>query len=135
WTGTHPFPLRSSLVSLPSSPRLRTARPGWIPRDACSKPGASATRKVLEREPVIRVRHSRAVLIFLFGLLHLNWMAEHTSLQYNKNMSSDADALKEKARAEYDARWEAVETLKAQQLAAMTDEQARQITQRLTAPE
>ena len=62
-------------------------------------------------------------------------MAEHTSLQYNKNMSSDADALKEKARAEYDARWEAVETLKAQQLAAMTDEQARQIIQRLTAPE
>jgi len=50
-------------------------------------------------------------------------------------MSSDADALKEKARAEYHARWEAVETFKAQELAAMTDEQARQIIQRLAAPE
>jgi hypothetical protein len=50
-------------------------------------------------------------------------------------MSSDPDALKEKDRAEYRASWEAVETFKAQELAAMTDEQARQIVQRLAAPE
>ena len=50
-------------------------------------------------------------------------------------MSSDPLELKEKARAEYFARWEAVETFKAQELAAMTDERARQIIQGLGAPE
>ena len=39
-------------------------------------------------------------------------------------MSSDPLELKKAARAEYHARWEAVETFKAQELAAMTDEQA-----------
>jgi hypothetical protein len=34
-------------------------------------------------------------------------------------------------RAEYRLRWEAVETFKAQELAAMTDERARQIIQSL----
>jgi len=44
--------------------------------------------------------------------------------------------MKEKARAEYHARWEAVETFKAQELAAMTEERARQIIRmlRLFAP-
>ena len=48
-------------------------------------------------------------------------------------MSSDSDSmeLKEKARAEYYARWEAVETIKAQELAAMTDERAWEIIQSL----
>jgi hypothetical protein len=41
-------------------------------------------------------------------------------------MSSDSLELKE-ARAAYFARWEAVETFKAQELAAMTEERARQI--------
>jgi hypothetical protein len=36
-------------------------------------------------------------------------------------------------RAEYYLRWEAVETFKAQELAAMTDERARQIIQSLGA--
>ena len=36
-------------------------------------------------------------------------------------------------RAEYHLRWEAVETFKAQELAAMTDERARQIIQSLGA--
>ena len=52
-------------------------------------------------------------------------------------MSSDPKAteLKEAAQAEYHARWEAVETFKAQELAAMTEERARQIMQWLGAPE
>ena len=50
-------------------------------------------------------------------------------------MNSDALELKEKARAEYYARWEAVETFKAHELAAMTEEKARQIIQQLAAVE
>jgi hypothetical protein len=47
----------------------------------------------------------------------------------------DAKELEATARlrAEYHARWEAVETFKAQELAAMTDERARQIIQSLAA--
>ena len=43
---------------------------------------------------------------------------------------SDATA---RLRAEYHLRWEAVETFKAQELAAMTDERARQIIESLGA--
>ena len=50
-------------------------------------------------------------------------------------MSSDPLELKEKSQAEYHARWEAVETVKAQELAAMTEERARQIIQSLGAVE
>lgn len=50
-------------------------------------------------------------------------------------MSSDALELKEKSQAEYNARWEAVETFKARELAAMTDERARQIIKSLGAAE
>jgi len=39
--------------------------------------------------------------------------------------------LKGKLRAEYHARWEAVETFKAHELAAMTEERARKIIQSL----
>jgi hypothetical protein len=39
------------------------------------------------------------------------------------------------SRAEYLARWEAVEIFKAHELAAMTDERARQIIRSLGAPE
>ena len=39
--------------------------------------------------------------------------------------------LKEKLRAEYHARWEALETFKAHELAAMTEERARKIIQSL----
>jgi hypothetical protein len=46
-------------------------------------------------------------------------------------MSSDPLELKEAARAEYHARWEAVETFKAHELAAMTEERARQIIRML----
>ena len=49
-------------------------------------------------------------------------------------MSSDARELKEK-QTEYHARWEAVETVKAQELAAMTEERAWQIIQWLGAVE
>ena len=51
-------------------------------------------------------------------------------------MSSDPLELKDKARAEYHARWEAVETVKAQELADMTEERALQIilSLRLFAP-
>lgn len=47
-------------------------------------------------------------------------------------MSSDPLELKE-ARAQYFARWEAVEIFKAQELASMTDERARQIIRSLRA--
>jgi hypothetical protein len=50
-------------------------------------------------------------------------------------MNSDPLELQEKARAEYHARWEAVETFKAHELAAMTEERAWQIIQSLEAPE
>jgi hypothetical protein len=51
-------------------------------------------------------------------------------------MSPDSLELKEKARAEYFARWEAVEIVKAHELAAMTEERALQIIHslRLFAP-
>ena len=50
-------------------------------------------------------------------------------------MSSDPLELKDKLRAEYHARWEAVEIFKAHELAAMTDERAREIIQNLGAVE
>lgn len=46
-------------------------------------------------------------------------------------MSSDTLELKERLQAEYRTRWEAVETFKAQELAAMTEERALQIIQSL----
>ena len=51
-------------------------------------------------------------------------------------MSSDPLELKEKLKAEYHERWEAVETVKAHELAAMTEERAREIIRslRLFAP-
>ena len=42
-------------------------------------------------------------------------------------MSSDPLELKDASAVEYRARWEAVETARAQELAAMTEERARQI--------
>jgi len=45
-------------------------------------------------------------------------------------MSSEPLELKEE-RAKYYARWEAVETFKAHELAAMTDERAREIMREL----
>jgi hypothetical protein len=48
-------------------------------------------------------------------------------------MGSDGGELKETARTEYHARWEAVETARAQELAAMTEERAREIIQNLGA--
>ena len=52
-------------------------------------------------------------------------------------MSSDSQAmeLNDAARADYYARWEAVEVFKAHELAAMTEERARQIIQMLGAVE
>jgi hypothetical protein len=50
-------------------------------------------------------------------------------------MDSDPLVLKELAQAEYHARWEAVEAVRAQELAAMTDERARQLIQSLGAVE
>jgi hypothetical protein len=50
-------------------------------------------------------------------------------------MGSESQELKEKFQAEYHARWEAVETFKAHELAAMTEERAREIIQSLGAVE
>ena len=50
-------------------------------------------------------------------------------------MDSEPLELREKLAAEYHARWEAVETFKAQELAAMTEERARQIILSLGAVE
>jgi hypothetical protein len=46
-------------------------------------------------------------------------------------MDANRIAATARLRAEYRLRWEAVETFKAQELAAMTDERARQIIQSL----
>jgi hypothetical protein len=54
---------------------------------------------------------------------------------YDASMNSDPLELKEEARAEYFARWEAVDTFKAHELAAMTEERAREIMGSLGAPE
>jgi hypothetical protein len=48
-------------------------------------------------------------------------------------MGSDSGELKETAKAEYYARWEAVEAARARELAAMTEERAREIIQNLGA--
>lgn len=48
-------------------------------------------------------------------------------------MSSDPLELKETFQAEYHARWDAVAAVKAQELAAMTEERARAIIQSLGA--
>jgi hypothetical protein len=50
-------------------------------------------------------------------------------------MGSESQELKEKFQAEYHARWEAVEIFKAHELAAMTEERAREIIQSLGAVE
>jgi hypothetical protein len=50
-------------------------------------------------------------------------------------MSSDQSELKEKLKEEYHARWEAVETFKARELAAMTEERGLEIIQMLGAAE
>jgi hypothetical protein len=50
-------------------------------------------------------------------------------------MDSEPLKLQEKLAAEYHARGEAVETVKAQELAALTDERAREITLSLGAVE
>jgi hypothetical protein len=50
-------------------------------------------------------------------------------------MSSEPLELKDKSKAEYRIRWEAIETAHAEELAAMTDERARQIIQSLGAVE
>jgi len=50
-------------------------------------------------------------------------------------MSSDSAELNDRAREEYFARWEAVEVFKAHELAAMTEERAREIIQQLGAVE
>jgi hypothetical protein len=56
--------------------------------------------------------------------------------EYICAVSSDSEPMELKeARAAYFARWEAVETFKAHELAAMTEERARQIMQWLGAPE
>ena len=51
------------------------------------------------------------------------------------SMSSEPLTLQEKQAAEYHARWEAVETVKAQELAAMTEARALEIIRSLSAVE
>lgn len=54
---------------------------------------------------------------------------------YTVRMSSEPLELKEAWRRDYHLRWQAVEAFKAQELARMTDERARQIIQSLGAVE
>ena len=58
-----------------------------------------------------------------------------TILALSMNSDSEPFELNEKARAEYYERWEAVERIKAQELAAMTDERAWEIIRSLGAVE
>ncbi len=53
------------------------------------------------------------------------------AIVYILRMSSEPLELKDKSQTEYYARWEAVETVKAQELAAMTEERAWQIIRSL----
>jgi hypothetical protein len=48
-------------------------------------------------------------------------------------MASSPSELNDKMRAEYHSRWEAVETFKAHELAAMTEQRALEIIQSLAA--
>jgi hypothetical protein len=48
-------------------------------------------------------------------------------LRHTSSMGSEPLKLQEKLAAEYHARWEAVETVKAQELAALTEERAREM--------
>src|SRR5258706_12311622 len=57
--------------------------------------------------------------------------ADKSAFDYNNGLSSDPLELRDKARVEYHARWEAVEIVKAQELAAMTEDRARQIMRML----
>ena len=50
-------------------------------------------------------------------------------------MGSEPLKLQERLAAEYHARWEAVETAKAQELAALTEERAREMILSLSAVE
>ncbi len=50
-------------------------------------------------------------------------------------MDADALGLKARFQADYHARWDAVEAFKARELAAMTEERAREIIQSLAAAE
>jgi hypothetical protein len=56
--------------------------------------------------------------------------------EHTMSMGSEPLKLQEKLAAEYHARWEAVETVKAQELAALTEERAREMFRalRLFAP-
>ena len=56
--------------------------------------------------------------------------------RHTLSMDSEPLKLQEKFATQYHARWEAVETVKAQELAALTEERAREIirTLRLFAP-
>ena len=56
-------------------------------------------------------------------------------LRHIQSMSSEPLKLQEKLAAEYHARWEAVETVKAQELAALTEERAREMILSLGAVE
>ena len=55
--------------------------------------------------------------------------------RHTLSMSSEPLTLQEKQAAEYHARWEAVETVKAQELAAMTEDRALEIIRSLGAVE
>jgi len=48
-------------------------------------------------------------------------------LRHTSSMGSEPLKLQEKLAGEYHARWEAVETVKAQELAALTEERAREL--------
>ena len=53
------------------------------------------------------------------------------AILYTLSMSTEPLELKDKDQREYYTRWEAVETVKAQELAAMTEERAWQIIRSL----
>ena len=56
-------------------------------------------------------------------------------MRHIRSMDSEPMKLHEKLAAEYHARWEAVETFKAQELASLTEERAREMILSLGAVE
>ena len=67
------------------------------------------------------------------ALLDRLWLNARSLIGYTVAVSSEPLELREKFRAEYHARWEAVETFKAHELAALTEERAQWIIQSLAA--
>ena len=77
----------------------------------------------------------RASVRFLYWAFGVNSADITQRPRYIELMSSTSAEVQERLRAEYYARWAAVERVKAKELSNLTEEEARKIIQRLHARE